>query len=104
MIHVLQGAGAVIEAGELLASLTLASPDKKKKIEPFKGRFTPGGWTEGMPSILSSTEDEDEDVARSILIDYITQVGLISLHRGKNVLGSSTTRNRRGVTDVMLCR
>ena len=69
-----QASGAVIEAGELLASLQLANPERTKKIEPFNGTFTPGGWSEGMPSILSSTEDEDEDYARSVLIDAITQV------------------------------
>mmetsp|Transcript_38904 Transcript_38904/g.69658 ORF Transcript_38904/g.69658 Transcript_38904/m.69658 type:complete len:2180 (-) Transcript_38904:244-6783(-) len=69
-----KSAGAVIEAGELLANLELANPSDVKIIEPFTGRFTPGGWTEGMPSILSSTEDEDEDIARSVLVESITEV------------------------------
>mmetsp|Transcript_26894 Transcript_26894/g.75704 ORF Transcript_26894/g.75704 Transcript_26894/m.75704 type:complete len:1855 (+) Transcript_26894:1371-6935(+) len=72
-----KASGAVIETGELLASLQLANPERTKKIEPFNGRFSPGGWSEGMPSILSSTEDEGDDAARSLLIDTITQVNRI---------------------------
>lgn len=35
--------GSIIDAGELLAELELANPNKAKKILPFTGKFYPGG-------------------------------------------------------------
>lgn len=51
--------GAVIEAGDLLATLTLKDPNKVKKISPFRGQFrcSVGEGLDAPPSAAEALED-----------------------------------------------
>ena len=67
LFHTRNLGGAVIEAGDLLGSLTLKDPNKVKKISPFGGEFRCAA-DEGPETPPSASEALEEAIAATNLL------------------------------------